>query len=156
MLAVAGGLSGIVFQWRRAELARREAVASDEEAEQLLREVIQSSPVVPLLFDSYPRVPTAEPLLKAEAHCKNLLRKSPDNYELRVALTNVYGRLGTLYLHRGHRSEADACFQNAQRLWDKDVGQSSDRGTAGTGWPRPTSGKRTQRWRITTPRGESS
>src|SRR5580704_15227677 len=47
VLALVGGISGIVRQWRQAELERRNAVASDLEAQQLLSELIASNPVVP-------------------------------------------------------------------------------------------------------------
>src|SRR5207302_4537581 len=100
VLAVLAGLTGILFQWQRAEVARRDAVASDAEAQQLLAELIQSSPVVPLRLEYDQGLPRIEPLLEAEAHCQSLLQKNPGNTGIRIALTNVCGRLGTVYLER--------------------------------------------------------
>jgi serine/threonine protein kinase/tetratricopeptide (TPR) repeat protein len=120
MLAIVGGLSGILYQWRLTEVARRDAVASDEDARQLLGELIQANPVVPLSFDYHPGAPRIELLRKAEEHCRTLMDKNPDDKGIRIALTNVYGRLGTLYLQRGQRAavgEAAGCFRKAQDLW---------------------------------------
>jgi tRNA A-37 threonylcarbamoyl transferase component Bud32/tetratricopeptide (TPR) repeat protein len=117
VLALVGGIAGIARQWRQADLERRNAVASDLEAEQLLSELIVSNPVVPI-FGYRPAVPSVEPLLKAAAHCKNHLQKNPGDLALRIALTNVYGRLGTLYLQRRQIAEMEASFHNARDLWE--------------------------------------
>jgi serine/threonine protein kinase/tetratricopeptide (TPR) repeat protein len=129
MLAIAGGLSGVLYQWRLTEVARRDAVASDEDARQLLGELIQANPVVPLSFDYYPGAPRIELLRKAEEHCRTLMDKNPDDKGIRIALTNVFGRLGTLYLQRGQRAETAACFRKAQDLWHSSLraGASEDR-----------------------------
>jgi serine/threonine protein kinase len=129
VLAVIGGLSGVLYQWRLTEVARRDAVASDEDARQLLGELIQANPVVPLSFDYYPGAPRIELLRKAEEHCRTLMDKNPDDKGIRIALTNVYGRLGTLYLQRGQSAEAAACFRKAQNLWHSSLraGASEDR-----------------------------
>jgi tetratricopeptide (TPR) repeat protein len=117
VLALVGGIAGIARQWRQAEVERRKAVASDLEAQQLLSEFIQSNPIVPV-FGYRAAVPSVEPLLNAATHCKNHLRKSPGDLDLRIALTNVYGRLGTLYLQRRQLAEMDASFRNARELWE--------------------------------------
>ena len=52
-LVLIGGLSGILYQWHQADAARREAVANAAQARQVLSELIQSSPVTPLI-DDYP------------------------------------------------------------------------------------------------------
>jgi tRNA A-37 threonylcarbamoyl transferase component Bud32 len=117
VLALVGGISGIVRQWRQAELERRNAVASDLEAQQLLSELIASSPVVPGIGYRV-AVPSVEPLLKAAAHCKNYLEKNPGNLQLRIALTNVYGRLGTLYAQRRKMGEREQSLQDARALWE--------------------------------------
>jgi tRNA A-37 threonylcarbamoyl transferase component Bud32/tetratricopeptide (TPR) repeat protein len=116
VLAVVGGLAGIARQWRETELERQNAVASDLEAQQLLSELIAANPVVPK-FGYRVAVPSVEPLLKAAAHCKRQLQKNPSALRLRFALTNVYGRLGTLYLQRRQMAEMKASFQNARDLW---------------------------------------
>ena len=116
MLALLGGIAGIVDQWRRAEAARKSAVASDVEAQELLRELIQSN-LVPMR-GYHPVASSIDSLLKAEAHCKNLLQKNPGEITLRIALTEVYGRLGTLYGQRGQAAMADASFRQAQGLWE--------------------------------------
>ena len=124
VLAMVGGISGIARQWRQAEVERRNAVASDLEAEQLLNELIASNPVVPG-FGYRVAVPSVEPLLKAAAHCKNRLQKNPGDLQLRIALTNVYGSLGTLYLQRRQSAEMEASFQNARDLWEPLVSDRS-------------------------------
>jgi tetratricopeptide (TPR) repeat protein len=117
VLALVGGISGIARQWRQAEVERRNAVASDLEAEQLLNELILSNPVVPGVGYRL-AVPSVEPLLKAAAHCKNRLQKNPGDLQLRIALTNVYGSLGTLYFQRRLTAEMEASLQNARALWE--------------------------------------
>jgi tRNA A-37 threonylcarbamoyl transferase component Bud32 len=96
-LVLIGGLSGILYQWQQADAARREAVAKAAEARQVLSELIQSSQVTPLI-DDFPQPPSIEPLLKAAEHCRELLENNPEDTELRIALTNVYGRLGNALL----------------------------------------------------------
>jgi serine/threonine protein kinase len=118
VLAVLGGFTGIFYQWRRAESARQDAVAGDVEAQQLLGELIESSPIAPLHVDYLQSAPRIEPLLKAEAHCKRLLQKNPADRGLRIALTNVYGRLGTVCFQQGRVDEPEAWFQKAQDLWE--------------------------------------
>jgi serine/threonine protein kinase/tetratricopeptide (TPR) repeat protein len=117
LLVLVGGLSGIIYQWRRADVARQDAVANESQARQLLSDLVQASPVIPLV-DYYPRVPSIEPLIKAADHCKSLLQKNPDDSELRIALSNVFGRLGTLYLYRGQLEEMNSCFHSACSLWE--------------------------------------
>jgi tetratricopeptide (TPR) repeat protein len=116
LLSLLGGMAGITLQWRKAEAARKSALASDMEAQELLSELIQSN-VVPM--PGYrPVAPTIDSLLKAEAHCQNLLHKNPGEIRLRIALTKVYGRLGTFYGRRGQAAKADASFREAQGLWE--------------------------------------
>lgn len=117
VLALVGGVSGIARQWWQAELERRNAVASDLEAQQLLSELIASNPVDPW-FGYRLAVPSVEPLLKAAAHCKIHLEKNPANLQLRIALTNVYGCLGTLYAQRRQMAEREQRLQDARALWE--------------------------------------
>jgi eukaryotic-like serine/threonine-protein kinase len=124
VLALVAGIAGIARQWRQAELERRNAVASDLEAQQLLSELIQSNPVVPR-FGYRAAVPSVEPLLKAAAHCKTHLQKNPGDLALRIALTKVYGAVGTLYMQRRQLAEADASFRNARELWEPLVSDRS-------------------------------
>jgi serine/threonine protein kinase len=127
VLAVVAGFSGILYQWRRAEAARHDAVLSDEEAQQLLAELIQSSPIAPFQIDYLQTGPRIEPLLKAEVHCQRLLQRNPTDLGLRIALTSIYGRLGTAY-GRARGGEAAAWFQKAQDLWEP-LSQHSEGGT---------------------------
>ena len=117
VLALLGGVVGISLQWRRAEGARKNAVASDLEAQQLLSELIESNQV-----DGRPTFrPVAsiiDVLEKAETHCKNLLQRDPDETRVRLALTKVYARLNSVYWHRGQVIEAAATRQKAQALWE--------------------------------------
>ena len=47
VLALLGGMAGITLEWRRAEAARKIAVASDVESQELFSELIQSIRLVP-------------------------------------------------------------------------------------------------------------
>jgi tRNA A-37 threonylcarbamoyl transferase component Bud32 len=116
VLAALGGLAGILFQWRRAEVARRDVVAGDVQIRQLLAELVEASPVLPTMPYSLGS-PRMEPLLKAEEHCKQLLEKDPTDTPIRIALTNVYRRLGRLYFQRGSMAKADRFFADARLLW---------------------------------------
>ena len=115
VLAVLGGLSGILFEWRRAEMARREVVAGDAQIRQLLAELVEASPVAPTGYYSLGS-PRIEPLLKAEEHCKQLLEKDPTDTAIRIALTNVYGRLGRLHIQRGSWAKAHRFFTDAAQF----------------------------------------
>jgi tetratricopeptide (TPR) repeat protein len=116
VLAVLGGLAGILFEWRRAEVARRDVVAGDAQIRQLLAELVQASPVEPTMAYSL-GLPRIEPLLKAESHCRQLLEKDPANTPIRIVLTNVDGRLGRLYFQRGSLAKAHRFFADARMLW---------------------------------------
>jgi tetratricopeptide (TPR) repeat protein/tRNA A-37 threonylcarbamoyl transferase component Bud32 len=116
-LVLFGGLSGILYQWQKADAASREAVTSAARARQVLSELIQSSPVTPLV-DDLPQPPSVEPLLNAAEHCRELLESNPEDIELRIALTNVYGRLGTRYSSLGRSAEEATAFVRALQLWE--------------------------------------
>jgi serine/threonine protein kinase len=116
-VALSAGLSATLYEWRRAVDARRAAVANEEEARQVLSELIQSSPVAPLT-GYFPQPPSMEPLIQAAQHCTSLLEKNPDDVDLRIALSNVYGRLGTEYAQRGQMAEEMTYFQQAVNLWE--------------------------------------
>ncbi len=116
-LVLIGGLSGILYQWHQADAARREAVANAAQARQVLSELIQSSQVTPMI-DDFPQPPSIEPLLNAAEHCRELLQNNPEDIELRIALTNVYGRLGTRYFSLGQSAEEATAFVRALQLWE--------------------------------------
>jgi tetratricopeptide (TPR) repeat protein len=127
VLAVLGGLAGILFEWRRAELARRDVVAGDAQIRQLLAELVQASPMVPTWHYSLGSF-RIEPLLKAEEHCKQLLEKNPTDTPIKIALTDVYGRLGRLHFQRGSFAKALGFFTGARMLWQplSDTARSSE------------------------------
>jgi hypothetical protein len=110
-LAIVTGFAGVFYQWRQAEAARRDAEASDAEAQHLLRELIQSSPVIPPRIHYRLGIPAIAPMLRAEVYCRGLLDKNPDDLQRRVALTTVRGILGTIYARREQMTEAEAYFQ---------------------------------------------
>ena len=55
-------------------------------------------------------------LLKAAEHCRELLQNNPEDIELRIALTNVYGCLGTRYLDV--LAKATSCRNDLKRIAD--------------------------------------
>ena len=112
-----GGIAGVAVEWRNAEAARKSAVASDVEAQQLLSELIASNPV-DARRTSRPVASIIDVLRKAETHCRNLLQKSPDETAVRIALTKVYDRLKDLYCQRGQASAAEAIRRQARALWE--------------------------------------
>jgi len=117
LLVLIAGIAGITNQWRRAEAARKSALASDLEAQELLHVLIESNPVDG--WRTFRSVASINDLLhQAEAHCKNLLHKNPSEIQVRIALTNVYDRLNTLYEQRGQVVEAEACRGQARALWE--------------------------------------
>ncbi len=115
VLAVLGGLAGILFQWRRAEVARRDVVAGNAQIRQLVAELVEASPGPNMHYSL--ALPRIEPLLKAEENCKQLLEKNPTDTPIRIALTNVYGRLGRLHIQRGSLRMARDFFTAARNLW---------------------------------------
>lgn len=119
ILALVGGISGIVYQWRQAESARGIAVASEKETEQLLSELI--SPYVQnLKLDAQ----SAEPLLNAESRCRRLLEKHPGDLDLRMALTRVYFRLGSYLVQNAESEKAEDAYRSSRALWEPLVGDS--------------------------------
>jgi serine/threonine protein kinase len=117
LLSLMGGIAGITLQWRRAETERKTALANAAEAQNLLIELIQSHPVSPGRGASSD-VTAIDSLQKTEARCRALLQKSPDEQKLRIALTDVEYRLGTLYSQRGQTEKTKASFSRARALWE--------------------------------------
>ncbi len=112
------GITGIVSQWLKAEEARRDAESSKAQVEQLLSELLPSSPDAPQEMRYSQKIPSIDALLKAEAHYESLLGKSPDDTRARIVLTNVRGTLGALYALRGQMAEMDASYDRARDLWE--------------------------------------
>jgi tetratricopeptide (TPR) repeat protein/tRNA A-37 threonylcarbamoyl transferase component Bud32 len=102
---------------RDTSAALRAAQASDLVAQEALDELLRSIPSTPIDVDLYNGVPRLEPLLRAENHRRRLLEKSPENIQLRMALSTLRERLASVYRLRGQVSEAVACLQEAQGLW---------------------------------------
>jgi hypothetical protein len=117
-LALLVGFAAVLYQWQQAVEARREAEASDAQAQHLLGELLPSSPGAPQHMRYTQRLPSIDALRKAEAHFDGLLRKRPQDTSVRVALTNVRGALGNLYLLRGRMAEMEQSFQAARDLWE--------------------------------------
>lgn len=119
------GVSGIVYQWRRAESAlgraesaRQEAIAGEEAARQLVNDLISSSESIFLVGSQSDQL-GIEPVLKAAAaHCAVQLEKMPENLNLRGTLTDVYGRLGGLCFKRSSTKEMNEWFDRASALWE--------------------------------------
>jgi tRNA A-37 threonylcarbamoyl transferase component Bud32 len=118
LLAVAAGMIGVLTQWRRAEIARRDAVASDKEALQLLAELVRFAPAYPFKTEGMPKAPDIELLKRAETYCIRWLEKNLDDAAVRVALTRVRGDLGVMYCQSDQWAEAEVCFRNAADLWE--------------------------------------
>jgi tetratricopeptide (TPR) repeat protein len=118
VLTMLEGLIGILYQWRSAEAARREAEVSDAQTQHLLNELLPSSPGAPLLMPYSQKLPSIDALIKAEAHFAGLLEKRPSDTKVRIALSNVRGTLGTLCSLQGRLAEMEASFQGARDLWE--------------------------------------
>jgi serine/threonine protein kinase len=117
LIALVGGMTCITVQWRVAESARQSALASDRETQELLSELIETTPAARELGDQ-PIAASVAALSKAEVHCKTQLQKSPGDLKLRIALTQIYGCLGTLCTQKEGAAAANAVFQRARDLWE--------------------------------------
>jgi len=131
MLVVVGGYLAVLYQWHMAELsrqetelARQEAVASDQDTRQVLNESIEFNPMVPLSPQMLPRSFQMEPLLESEKRCQRLLQRKPDDIQTRIVLTKVRGNLGVHCSQRGRMAEALAHFASARDLWEPLVQQN--------------------------------
>jgi tetratricopeptide (TPR) repeat protein len=124
LMALLGGMTGITVQWRRAEVAHQSALASDREAQELLNELLETTPAVRDLGDQ-PIAASVAALSRAEAHCKTQLQKNPGDIKLRIALTEIYGCLGTLSTQKEGSAEANAIFQRARDLWEPLVSEAA-------------------------------
>jgi tetratricopeptide (TPR) repeat protein/predicted Ser/Thr protein kinase len=113
VITLTGGLTAIVYQWRQAETARRIAVASDEEAQGILAELVETGPPGQLAH-----APSLDSLRKAEAHCKSLLDRNPDSVAVRVALSNVYNHELGLYLSEGNLEKSADVTGDLKSLWE--------------------------------------
>jgi tetratricopeptide (TPR) repeat protein len=120
VVVVLGGFAGVLYEWRLAEAARREAEARDAQVRELLTALLQPDLVAPLRMHPCQELPDVGALRQAEERFAHLLDRRPGDTELRIALTNVRGNLGTLYALRGQVAEAEACFQRARELWQAD------------------------------------
>jgi tetratricopeptide (TPR) repeat protein len=117
-LAVFIGVAGIVYQWRMAEAARREAEASDAQTQRLLSELLQPVQGASYRILNSRRVSHIDVLLQAEAHFQGLLDKAPGDTRARIALTDLRANLAAYYGQRGQMTEMDASLQRAQDLWE--------------------------------------
>jgi tetratricopeptide (TPR) repeat protein len=118
------GLVGIGYQWRRieaarerAEIARSEAIANGEVAQEVVHDLIDASARISILGDQSDQL-RMEPLVRAARRCQFLLDKDPDNVGLRTTLTDVCGRLGSLCYRRGQVREMSQWLSIAQTLWE--------------------------------------
>jgi tetratricopeptide (TPR) repeat protein len=116
-LAFICGTAGVALQWRRAETARKDAVASDLEAQELLGELVQMSHARPGTRDRTATT-SLDALQRAETHCRNLLSKHPHEMPIRIALTKVYGAMGSYHVELGEGAKAEDSYRQAQRLWE--------------------------------------
>lgn len=112
------GFAGVLYQWREAEIARRDTEASDAQTQDLLNELLPFSRVAPQEIRQTQRMPSIEALRRAEAHFAELLAKRPTDDRVRIALTNLRGTLGTIFLVQGHKDEMADVFAAARKLWD--------------------------------------
>ncbi|HEV3298090.1 MAG TPA: serine/threonine-protein kinase [Planctomycetaceae bacterium] len=125
VLVLIAGIAGIINQWSRAEAARKNALASDLEAQELLNVLIESNPADG--WRTFRSVASIKDLLhQAEAHCKNLLHKNPDEIQVRIALTNVYEHLTAFYGQQGQVIEAEASRLQARALWEPLANESGN------------------------------
>ncbi len=117
LLAVLGGIGGVVAAWRNAVAARQEA----EDGFLMLRQVLAQNLRVSratLLQGTGGRPLRQEMLTRAEAVCTQLLQRRPQDVELQTSLADVLTNLGTLEQSRGRSREALALHERARRLWE--------------------------------------
>lgn len=118
LLSIILGTAGIVVQMRRAQ-------GSENQALSMLGELLQSSAVLPMQEEFFVQMPEAGSLENAEALCEKHLKMNPDDTAWRIALTQLRGRLATLYVAEGKASKADACLAKNLDLWDPVIQQQS-------------------------------
>jgi tetratricopeptide (TPR) repeat protein len=117
LLVLLGGVTGIALQRRRADMARRSAEINAAESHELLVELIRLNRVDPWR-QAPPISATHDSLLRAEAHCRKLLEKNPNEINLRLALMDIYLRLTNLAGPLGKTDELRIKLQQAQSLWE--------------------------------------
>jgi len=136
-LALLGGLTGVLLQWRRTETARgqaeaallavdtarREAEDSEAQVHELLNELLLPSSDVHVHMMGSRSVPDLGVLLEAEAHFLALLQRRPDDIRLRISLTNVEISLSRVYEFQGQTDQVEAKLQFARTLWESLVQQ---------------------------------
>ncbi len=122
---------GVAWEWRQAEFARQDAESRESQLEELVDQMIQSSPLIRLRERNFVNAPKHEPLQNVEWQCEQLLERRPNNYRLRIALTRVQAALADLQINRGNAAEADAYLHRARDSWRalavQDSGSSENR-----------------------------
>jgi tetratricopeptide (TPR) repeat protein/tRNA A-37 threonylcarbamoyl transferase component Bud32 len=104
---------------RREGVARQEAEANAHEARQILADLVRfgpDAPSNPISFICQP--PDTGLLVRAEEQCGRMLRKTPEDTDLRIGLTKVRGALGGVYCQRGQAREGEEWFRQARELWE--------------------------------------
>jgi tetratricopeptide (TPR) repeat protein/tRNA A-37 threonylcarbamoyl transferase component Bud32 len=117
LLAVLGGLGGIVVAWRNAVAARQEAEDGFLMLRQVLAENLRVSRAT-LLQGTGGQPLRQDMLTRAEAAYLHLLQQRPGDVELQTSLADVLSNLGTLAQSRGRSREALALHERARQLWE--------------------------------------
>lgn len=120
-LALALGVAGVTWQWRRAEARGDQARADQARAETSLREALGSVDAVltrvseTQLLDKPGLQPLRRKLLEdALEHYRRLLTAHGDDPALAVEVAKSYARVATLYAELGDRPAAVAAYTTAR------------------------------------------
>lgn len=116
-----GGVSGIAVQSRLREVARQDAVANASAMQEILGDLIRSSPIRQGKFGvaSRPRVGSGvDTLIKAKAYCRRMLEQNPADRGLRITLTHIYSQVAMSCWRQGQMADADAHLREARGLWE--------------------------------------
>jgi len=122
-LALLGVFTGILFQWRRTETARRDAEAahraaetSARESQEALNELTKVTRATPFFLDFSQGISRIEPLQKAENHLRHELEQNPQRQELWADWIGIQGKLADAYGWNGQLREAERCLLDATKL----------------------------------------
>lgn len=131
VLAVAGGLLGSVWMWRKASANEAQAVASLHKEEEARREAedqfaILRTTVTNSVAGSSPEFRSAQfhsyrqtMLQEADDSLIRLLERQPKDSQLQAIRARVLTQLGTIHFTQNQNTKAVAAFERAVAIWEQ-------------------------------------